>query len=119
MPRPFELGEEGRCRICRNVVPEHTLDARVWCEACREELRRKVAVGQHAVAVLVTAPFAAWIAIEGVKGFLPRYAWLLPLAAAYYLGLRIGRETLRGVLTALRSRRRDIEGCAANQEREP
>lgn len=30
--------------------------------------------------------------MEGRFRVLPLYAWLLPLVAAYYLGLKIGRE---------------------------
>lgn len=33
-------------------------------------------------------------------GVLPAAAWGLPLAAAYYLGLRIGREVTKGIKRA-------------------
>lgn len=54
----------------------------------------------HLIAVAVTVPFATWIAVSDIRGVLPPAAWLLPLAAAYYLGLRIGRELIRGVRRA-------------------
>jgi hypothetical protein len=54
----------------------------------------------HLIAAGITVPFAAWIAMSDIRGVLPWGAWLLPLAAAYYLGLRIGREVVRGVRRA-------------------
>lgn len=111
MRRPFEVGEteEERCRACRREAPRRELDERGWCETCRSELARRVSIGQHLVAALVTLPFAIWIAVEGVEGFLPLYAWAIPLAAAYWLGMRIGREVLRGAVAARRARERETE----------
>ena len=54
----------------------------------------------HFIAAGITIPFAIWIALSEMSGVLPRTAWLMPLAAAYYLGLRIGREVVRGVRRA-------------------
>lgn len=54
----------------------------------------------HFIAAAVTIPFAIWIATSDIQGVLSPAAWLLPLAAAYYLGLRIGREVVRGVRRA-------------------
>jgi hypothetical protein len=51
----------------------------------------------HAFALAITIPFGVWIALSDIRGVLSPVAWLLPLAGAYYLGLRIGRETLRGI----------------------
>jgi hypothetical protein len=59
-------------------------------------METKASRGQHAIALLVTIPFAIWIAVEGTRGYFPLYAWAIPLAAAYYLGMRIGREVVRG-----------------------
>ena len=49
----------------------------------------------HALAAAITAPFAVWIAMSEFRGVLSPAAWLLPLAGAYYLGLRIGKEIRR------------------------
>lgn len=54
----------------------------------------------HLIAAGITVPFAVWIVLSDIRGVLPWAAWLLPLAAAYYLGLRIGREVVRGVRRA-------------------
>jgi len=56
----------------------------------------------HLIAAGITVPFAIWIVLSDIRGVLPWAAWLLPLAAAYYLGLRIGRELVRGVRRARR-----------------
>lgn len=54
----------------------------------------------HLIAAAVTVPFAIWIAVSDIRGVLAPAAWLLPLAGAYYLGLRIGREVVRGLRRA-------------------
>lgn len=54
----------------------------------------------HLIAAAITVPFAIWIALSDIRGVLAPAAWLLPLAGAYYLGLRIGREVVRGVRRA-------------------
>jgi hypothetical protein len=54
----------------------------------------------HAIALVITVPFAIWILVGDTRGVLPTGAWALPLAAAYYLGLRVGREVTKGVLRA-------------------
>lgn len=53
-------------------------------------------LGQHLTALAITVPFGIWILLGESFGVLPLYAWLLPLAAAYYLGYRIGREVVKG-----------------------
>ncbi len=54
----------------------------------------------HAIALAITVPFAIWILVGDTRGVLPTAAWAMPLAAAYYLGLRIGREVTKGVRRA-------------------
>ncbi|MFO7586907.1 MAG: hypothetical protein R6X22_02450 [Gemmatimonadota bacterium] len=91
------------CRACGVEFPESTLDEARWCPQCHADLETAAARGQHVIALLVTLPFAIWIVREGTRGYFPLYAWAIPLAAAYYLGMRIGREVVRGWT---RSRRR-------------
>jgi len=43
---------------------------------------------------------AAWIAVSDLRGVLSPVAWLMPLGAAYYLGLRLGHEVVKGVRRA-------------------
>ena len=54
----------------------------------------------HVIALAITVPFAIWILVGDIRGVLPTGAWALPLAAAYYLGLRVGREVTKGVRRA-------------------
>lgn len=54
----------------------------------------------HVIALALTVPFGIWILAGDIRGVLPAGAWALPLAAAYYLGLRIGREVIKGVRRA-------------------
>lgn len=93
-----------RCRVCGGARPEEELDEYAWCPDCQERLERRIRIGKHLVALLVVIPFALWIATLDRGEFLPLWAWLLPLAAAYYLGLRIGREGLKGYVRWRRSR---------------
>lgn len=94
MPPGFD--PSGTCRSCGEPKPQAELDHHYWCEECRGELHRRIRGRAHVVALLVVLPFAVWILVQGRFGYLPLYAWLLPLGAAYYLGFRIGREALKG-----------------------
>lgn len=93
---PLGAGPRAVCRSCGEDLPQKTLDDDGWCPPCRWALEKTAARGQHIIALLVTLPFAIWIAVEGTRGYFPLYAWVIPLAAAYYLGMRIGREVVRG-----------------------
>ena len=76
--------------------PEVDLDEAGWCRSCQAELERKSRLAPHLIAAGIVLPFAVWIVLGGQFAVLPGYAWLLPLAAAYYLGYRIGREVVKG-----------------------
>ena len=88
------------CGVCGELFPRGHLDEDEWCETCGPRMRRRMRWGRHAIAAAITLPFAIWILVwlrrSPELGFLPAYAWALPLAAAYYLGFRIGREVVKG-----------------------
>ena len=84
------------CPNCGQEVADTEADEYGWCEECRKELRKSARRGAHLVGAAVTLPFGVWILIQGRFDVLVWYAWLLPLAVAYYLGHRIGRELIRG-----------------------
>lgn len=84
------------CHACGRVHPEGSLDDDGWCPECRPRMRRRMRIVPHVIAALVVVPFAVWVWRLDRGEFLPPYAWLIPLAAAYYLGLRIGREAVKG-----------------------
>ena len=71
----------------------------------------------HAIAAAITIPFGIWIALSDIRGVLSPVAWLLPLAAAYYLGLRIGREVVRGMRES-RDERDDEDTFSMQSDRE-
>lgn len=87
-----------RCQACGEPRPEGALDENGWCPDCQARMRRRLRIGPHLIAAAIVLPFAIWILVLEKSAFLPWYAWLLPLAAAYYLGMRIGREAIRGYL---------------------
>lgn len=60
--------------------------------------------GRHLTGLAFTAPFALWVALESSFEVLSVYAWLLPLAAAYYLGYRVGGELVKGYVRWSRAR---------------
>lgn len=104
-PSPQVLQLSGtRCEACGKPRPEGALDESGWCADCGEKIRRRIRLGQHLIATLIVLPFAIWVLILEKSDFLPWYAWLLPLAAAYYLGQRIGRESIRGYIRWRRTR---------------
>jgi len=73
----------------------------------------------HLIAAGITLPFALWVAMSDLRGVLSPVAWLMPLAAAYYLGLRIGREVVKGVRRARGDRGRWMPNGASDDEDEP
>jgi len=91
-----EQGDSARCRACGRPYPELELDETSWCRSCAADLDRKTRWVPHLIAAGIVIPFAVWIVTGGQFEVLPRYAWLMPLAAAYYLGFRIGREVVKG-----------------------
>lgn len=93
--RPLHFGGQ-TCRSCGEARPEETLDEHGWCSDCQDRLERRIRWGMHVVATLVVLPFAVWVLVLEKAAYFPWYAWLIPLAGAYYLGLRIGREALKG-----------------------
>lgn len=108
--QPAREAEKTRCGSCRQLYPHSALDQRLWCPECRGRLERLTRLGKHGAALLVTLPAAGWIVAEGRFGTLPLWAWLLPLAVAYYLGYRIGGELVRGFVQWRRARESENEG---------
>ena len=86
------------CDGCGDLHPRNALDQDCWCDACRPRMQRRMRIGRHGIAAVVTLPFAVWVWRLEKLEYLPTLAWLLPLAAAYYLGFRIGREVVRGYI---------------------
>ncbi|MDH3732546.1 MAG: hypothetical protein OEU54_03390 [Gemmatimonadota bacterium] len=84
------------CGGCGEIYPNPALDERGWCDACRPIMRRRFRLGRHLVAALITLPFAIWILTLDRGATLAPPVWALPLAAAYYLGFRIGGEVVKG-----------------------
>ena len=84
------------CGGCGKELPPQMLDDNDWCADCRPIMRRRIQRGRHMIAALITVPFAIWILTLERGDTLSQAVWVLPLAAAYYLGLRIGREVVRG-----------------------
>jgi hypothetical protein len=84
------------CKGCGEVRSREELDLNSWCDACQVRTQKRIRIGQHVVAAAIVLPFAIWVLLVDKYDFLPPYAWLIPLAAAYYLGMRIGRESIKG-----------------------
>jgi hypothetical protein len=95
------------CDSCGRLLAKGALDGDGWCDECRPRMRRRMKVWPHGIAVLIVFPFAVWILTLDRGAYLPAIAWLIPLAAAYYLGLRIGREVVKGYTRWRRTLRPD------------
>lgn len=102
-PEPVHFSA-ARCESCGRVVPDAALEEGGWCPECRERRTRRLGTWPHVIAGLIVLPFAVWVLVLDKSAFLPWYAWLVPLAAAYYLGFRIGREAVKGYLRMRRDR---------------
>lgn len=103
--RGLELHFEGTlCDACGKPHPKEALDEDGWCPDCRPRMQRRMRISPHLIAILIVVPFAVWVVRLEKAEFLPAYAWLLPLGAAYYLGFRIGREAVKGYLRWRRAR---------------
>ena len=105
-------GDSARCRACGRAYPELELDEAGWCRSCAADLDRKARWVPHLIAACIVIPFAVWVVLGGQFAVLPLYAWLIPLAAAYYLGFRIGREVVKGYG---RWRRAKVSGSVASE----
>lgn len=92
------------CDACGGVFPKDALDEDRWCDACRPGMQARIRRWRHVIALLIVIPFAIWIVRLERLDYLPPLAWLLPLAAAYYLGFRIGREVVKGYVRWRRTR---------------
>ena len=84
------------CGACGQMFPKGQLHRDDWCEACGPRMQRRMRRGRHVVAASITLWVVIWLRTSPDLGFLPAYAWGLPLVAAYYLGFRIGREVVKG-----------------------
>ena len=103
--RGEELDLKGTlCDGCGTTHPKEALDEDGWCAECRPRMQRRMRIGPHVIAALIVVPFAIWVWSLEKAEFLPAYAWLIPLAAGYYLGFRIGREAVKGYLSWRRVR---------------
>lgn len=97
MPSGFDAGTGDQvCRNCGEPTSLSELDQYHWCGECQAGLRKRITGRAHVIALLVVVPFAGWILLDSQFSYFPWYAWLLPLAAAYYLGFRLGREVMKG-----------------------
>ena len=105
MRRQAERTEEwhfqgAMCDACGHVFPKDRLDEDRWCDECRPRMEKRMRRWRHVIAALITLPFAVWVVVWMGRfpqfDYLPGFAWLLPLSAAYYLGFRIGREVVKG-----------------------
>jgi predicted nucleic acid-binding Zn ribbon protein len=94
------------CEGCGKAFPANTLDDDDLCETCRPIMKRRLRRGRHLIAALVTLPFAIWVLTLDRGATLAQPVWILPLAGAYYLGLRIGGEVVRGYARWNKTRRR-------------
>lgn len=88
--------QSNECPACGGEFPSKALDEDGWCRDCGPAMRRRVMQGRHVIAALITLPFGIWILTLDRGGTLSQAVWVLPLAAAYYLGLRIGKEMVKG-----------------------
>ena len=91
------LLEDLTCIRCLREWPIEDLDRLLWCTECLARARRRAIVrgwtAGGVLALVLTLYVGLWIQPD--FSLIPT-AWVLMLAAAFYLGARVARESLFG-----------------------
>ena len=92
------------CTLCRQVRQEEDLDQDRLCPDCRGDVLRKLRTLPHFVALAILVAVFVVASMRVNFEVLPWYLWAVQFAAVYYLGVRLGRETIKGYIRWKRSR---------------
>jgi hypothetical protein len=98
-------GESGTCVRCLEVKDMAVLDRIFWCDSCRERAMRRAAWIGRAIGFTLTLLLVLWIAVfVQPDRDLILSAWVVAIAAMFYLLQRISREIAYGGMRLLNRR---------------
>jgi bacteriorhodopsin len=107
-------GDSGTCIRCLEVKDMAVLDRLFWCEQCRERAMRRATRIGRIFAMAVTLLLVLWIAVfVQPDRDLILSAWVVAIAAMFYLSMRISREVAYGSMRLLN--RRAVEAVPPSQ----
>lgn len=92
------LGEEVTCVRCGETRDSSDVDRMLWCVDCVAEARERSGRIGTGIGVALALAVAAWIWLSVQPSDLIPGAWLAVVIATGYLGRRMAREIVFGVL---------------------
>lgn len=84
------------CVRCREKRDAAHLDRILWCERCCAEVRRRATLWGRLTGLFAALALVAWIALAVRPRFLA--VWATIVVAAYWLGSKVSREIIYGVI---------------------
>lgn len=92
------------CVRCLEQKDVEEMDRLLWCEECRDAAVQRAARIGWAFGTLCAVGLAVWIRLTGQSTEVIPGAWLGAMAAALWIGSRVGREIAYGVMRVLNRR---------------
>lgn len=86
------------CVRCLEEKDVEEMDRLLWCKACQNAARRRAGVWGWGFGILLAILLALWIWIVTKPSDLIIGGWIATVAAALFIGSRIGKEVAFGVI---------------------
>jgi len=91
--------ELATCVRCLEQKDVEEMDRLLWCESCREMARKRAGVWGWVFGSVLAVSLALWIwVVIGPSSNLIIPGWIATVAAALWIGSRVGREVAYGIL---------------------
>ncbi len=88
---------EATCQRCLLTKPRQDLDRLLWCDACKEGVRARVARQSWYYGLVVAVVLALWIWLYIQPSDLVIGGWIGTVVGALYVTARVVREVLYSV----------------------
>ena len=92
------LGEEVTCAHCGETRDSSDVDRMLWCVDCVAQAREKSGRIGTGIGVALAIAMAAWVWLSLKPTVLGPGAWLALVLASGYLGRRMSREIVFGII---------------------
>jgi hypothetical protein len=90
--------DQATCVRCLQEKDLEGMDRLLWCEECREAARQRSALWGWGAGLVLAAILALWIWLVVQPSDLVMGGWIATVVAALWIGARVGREVVYGVL---------------------